>query len=129
MSGWTNEELSAVGDAEELRIASRRADDTWRKPTIIWVVRTNDELFVRSVNGPAAAWYRGVEDQAGTRIWAGGVEADVDVVRADEGAEDAIDEAYRAKYGRRYPGPTRSITSALARSTTVKLGRRCNAPS
>ena len=53
MSGWTSEQLSAVGDAEELRIAGRRADGTLRKSTIIWAVRATDDLFVRSVNGPS----------------------------------------------------------------------------
>jgi hypothetical protein len=119
MSGWTSEQLAAVGDAVELRIAGRRADGTLRKPTIIWAVRTGDDVFARSVNGPTATWFRGVEKTAEARIWAGGVEADVDVIRAED-EEDAIDAAYWAKYGR-YAGPTQSITSSLARSTTLKL--------
>ena len=39
MSGWTTDELRAIGDAEELRIASRRLDGSLRKAIIIWVVR------------------------------------------------------------------------------------------
>ena len=61
MATWTSAELNKIGNAEELLIASLRADDTLRKPVIIWVVRLGDELYVRSVNGRNAAWFRGVQ--------------------------------------------------------------------
>jgi hypothetical protein len=51
MSPWTNDELKKIGNAEELLIASLRTDGTLRKPRIIWVVRVDDDLYVRSVNG------------------------------------------------------------------------------
>jgi hypothetical protein len=51
MSTWTNDELKKIGTAEELQIASLRADGTLRKLVIIWVVRFGDDLYVRSVNG------------------------------------------------------------------------------
>ena len=51
MTAWTSDELNKIGNAEELQIAALRADDTLRKPVIIWVVRLGDDLYVRSVNG------------------------------------------------------------------------------
>jgi Uncharacterized protein conserved in bacteria (DUF2255) len=51
MHGWTSEELSKIGTAEELRIRSLRRDGTLRSPTIIWVVRHGEDLYVRPVNG------------------------------------------------------------------------------
>ena len=49
MSTWTSHELSKIGNAEELQIASLRTDGILRKPVIIWVVRVGDDLYVRSV--------------------------------------------------------------------------------
>jgi hypothetical protein len=44
MSGWTSEELSKIGTADELRISSLRRDGTLRSPTTIWVVRHGEDL-------------------------------------------------------------------------------------
>jgi hypothetical protein len=46
MTAWTSEELTRIGTAEELQIASLRSDGTLRKPVIIWVVRLGDNLYV-----------------------------------------------------------------------------------
>ena len=62
MTAWTNDELTKIGFAEELQIASLRSDGTLRKPVTIWVVRLGDELYVRSVNGRTAGWFRGTLD-------------------------------------------------------------------
>jgi hypothetical protein len=101
VSAWTSDELDAVGGADELLLASARPDGTLRKPVTIWVVRVGDGLYVRSVFGRGSRWFRGVQDRHEGRISAGGVAKDVDFVEAGE-PKDAIDEAYRAKYGH-YP--------------------------
>src|SRR5881409_2722702 len=101
MTGWTSDELTKIGAADELEIASLRRDDTLRDPTTIWVVRLGDDLYVRSVNGRTAAWFRGTQVHHEGRISAGGVEMDVTFVDADRGLDDEIDAAYRTKY-RRY---------------------------
>jgi hypothetical protein len=56
---WTPEELAAIDAAHEIKIAGRRRDGTLRRPVTIWLVRVGDDLYVRSVNGADAAWYRG----------------------------------------------------------------------
>ena len=61
MNGWTSEELSKIGTAEELRIRSLRRDGTLRSPTIIWVVRQGEDLYVRPVNGRTSGWFRGTQ--------------------------------------------------------------------
>jgi hypothetical protein len=55
MSAWTSDELTRIGDADELELASLRGDGRLRRPVTIWVVRYGDDLYVRSVNGPTAA--------------------------------------------------------------------------
>ena len=61
MTTWTSDELNKIEAAEELRIASVRHDGTLTNPVTIWVVRVGDDLYVRSVNGPTAGWYRGTQ--------------------------------------------------------------------
>jgi hypothetical protein len=55
MTTWTSDELTKIGTADELEIASLRRDGTLRNSVTIWVVRHGDDLYVRSVNGPTAA--------------------------------------------------------------------------
>jgi hypothetical protein len=67
----------------------------------IWVVRVDDDLYVRSVNGRTSDWFRRTQRRHEGRIRAGGVEMDVMFVEADADLEDRIEGAYRQKY-RRY---------------------------
>jgi hypothetical protein len=121
MTTWTSDELTKIGAAEELQIASVRRDGTLRNPVIVWVVRHGDDLYVRSVNGPTAAWFRGTQTRHEGRVWAGGVEKDVTFVKeTDPGINDEIDAAYRTKY-RRYPSIVPHIVIPEARSATLKL--------
>jgi hypothetical protein len=120
MTGWTDDELQRVAAAEELAVASLRADGTLRRPRTIWVVRVNDDLVVRSVNGPDAAWYLGTRDQKSGRITAGGVERDVAFVDVED-LDDRVDVAYRTKYARYAAAILDRITSPEARATTIRL--------
>lgn len=55
MATWTQEELTRIGDAEELDIAARRPDGSLRPFVTIWVVRGGDDLYYgqsRAVKGP-----------------------------------------------------------------------------
>ncbi len=121
MTAWTSDELNKIGTAEELQIASLRRDGTLRNPVTIWVVRLGDDLYVRSVNGRTAAWFRGARVRHEGRIQAGGVEKDVSFVDADPDLNDQIDAAYRTKYRRYAASIIRSIVSPEARSATIKL--------
>ena len=121
MTGWTSDQLSKIEAADELEIASFRRDDTLRNPTTIWVVRLGDHLFVRSVNGRTAAWFRGTQVRHDGRISSGGVERDVTFVDADHDIDDRIDDAYRTKYGRYALNIVGSVLTPEARSATIEL--------
>jgi len=118
MTDWTDDELDRIGRADELRVAGRRSDGTLRRLVIIWQVRVDDSVYIRSVNGPDAAWFRGTQVLGEGRIESGGVAKDV-VFTRDDSVDDRIDEAYRRKYGS--GSAVRSITSALASSTTLRV--------
>jgi hypothetical protein len=121
MTQWARDDLTRIGSAEELQIASLRRDGTLRKPVTVWVVPHDDSLYVRSVNGPSAAWFRATQDRHEGRIRAGGVEKDVTFEDAYHDIDDEVDAAYRTKY-RRYAGRIlNSVLTPEARSTTIKL--------
>lgn len=124
MTDWTADELARIGDSEELEIATARSDDSFRKPTTIWVVRLDDDVFVRSVNGPTSAWFRGAQDQHRARISAGGIERQVDLIDADHDLDDRIDSVYRTKYSQYAENILDAITSSKASSTTLGLTPR-----
>ncbi|MGA2111285.1 MAG: DUF2255 family protein [Anaerolineales bacterium] len=121
MIAWTSDELTKIGTAEELGIASLRRDGTLRNPVTIWVVRHGDDLYVRSVNGRNGAWFRGTQVCHEGHIQAGGVDIDVTFVDADPGINDQIDAAYRTKYRRYAASIISHIVSPEACSATIKL--------
>ena len=120
MSEWTHDELSRIGAAEELEIATRRRDGTMRNSVTIWVVRLGDDLYVRSVNGRTSSWFRGAQASHEAHIEAAGVGKDVLLVETDD-LNDEIDAAYRTKYGRYAESIVGSIVSPEARAATLKL--------
>jgi hypothetical protein len=122
MTTWTSDELNKIGKAEELQIASLRRDGTLRKPLPIWVVRVGDDLYVRSMNGRTAAWFRGVQTRHEGHIRAGGVDKDVSFVEeSDSEVNDQINAAYRTKYGRYAASIINHMVSPEVRSATIKL--------
>jgi hypothetical protein len=125
MTGWTSEELDRIGTAQELQVASLRADGTLRQPVPIWVIREGDDLYVRSWRGRSGTWYRGVQERHQGHIRAGGVDKDVDFVAVDdEELNQRIDAAYRAKYGRYGSSYVDPMTSGETRTTTLRLEAR-----
>ena len=51
------DDVAAIAAAEEIRIETSAPDGTIHR-TIIWIVAHEGEVYVRSVNGPEARWYR-----------------------------------------------------------------------
>lgn len=121
MTVWSSAELSRIAEADELEIASLRHDGTLRNPTTIWVARLGDGLYVRSVNGRTAAWFRGTQVRREGRVRSGGVEKDVTFVDADDDLNERIDDAYRSKYHGYAPSIVGSVLTPEARSATIEL--------
>ena len=120
MTAWTNDELTRIASADELQIAPRRRDGTLRNPRTIWVVRHDDDLYIRSVNGRTSAWFRGAQVRHEAHIRAGGVDKDVRLVEVDDLNEE-IDAAYRTKYRRYAANIIDTIVSPQARAATLRL--------
>jgi len=120
MATWTSDELDGIDAAHELTLASVRTDGSLRRPVTMWVVRSGEDVYVRSVDGRGSSWFRGAQTRHQARIRTGGAEKDVTLVETDEAGEE-IDAAYQTKYGPRYPTIVPSIVAPRARAATLKL--------
>jgi hypothetical protein len=121
MAAWTREELERIGAAEELELASLRRDGTMRPYVTMWVVRTGDDLHVRSAYGPDNPWFRRAKASGAGRIRAGGLERDVTFAEPAPGVHAAIDTAYHSKYDRYGPRIVGSVVGPDAEAVTIKL--------
>jgi hypothetical protein len=121
VTAWKSDELAKIGAAEEVQIAPLRRDGTPPKPVTVWLVRSGDDLYVRSVKGRSGHWFRGTQERHEGRLRASGVQRDITFVDAAHDNNDAVDAAYQAKY-RRYAGSIlNSVLTPEARATTLKL--------
>jgi len=82
----------------------------------------SDDLYIRSVNGRASAWFRAVQTRREGHIRAGGVDKDVTLVEEpDPAINGQIDAAYASKYRRYAASIISHINGSEARSATIKL--------
>jgi hypothetical protein len=121
MVAWSNDELQKIGAAEELRLASLRSDGTLRPYVTMWVVRADDELYVRSAYGANNPWFRRAKASGAGRIWAGCLERDVTFAEPDPGVHAAIDVTYHSKYDRYGPRIVGSVVGPEAEPVTIRL--------
>ena len=92
------------------------ATPTKRLP--IWSVVVDDEAYVRSYRGERGAWYRRAVREG--RLEIEGIEARVEPERDPE-LNERISDAFRAKYGKRSPGPTAAMVTPEVVATTLRL--------
>jgi hypothetical protein len=122
MSAWTSDQLEKIGRADELEIAPLQRDGTQRTPVTIWVVRLDDDLYIRSYRGRGGSWFRAAQMRHEGLIRAGGIEKDVTFVEeTDLSINDQIDAVYRNKYGGYSAQYVDAMVAAEARATTIKL--------
>ncbi len=119
---WTADELTRVGEADELQVSSSRADGTLRPYVTIWVVRVGDDIYIRSAYGSENPWFVRAKASGTGRIRAGGVEKAVRFEQPDPGVSAAdIDAAYHAKYDRYGPKIVGTVVGPKAAENTFHL--------
>jgi hypothetical protein len=118
---WTDDERVTMDGMDELAIASIRPDGSLRPFVTIWFVRVGDEVYVRSAYGYDNPWFRRALTAGEGRIRVGALERDVtfEVPASDVG--DAVTEAFNAKYGRYGKGIVKTVVSAEAVRSTLRL--------
>ena len=91
-------DLTAIAQAEEVRIETHGADGTTHR-TIIWIVEHDGELYIRSVNGPSARWYREATADTSVALLVGDRRYEAQLVPATDPASiDACSAGLKAKY-------------------------------
>jgi hypothetical protein len=121
MAAWTADELAKIGKATELRIASRRSDGSLRPYVTIWVVRSGDDVYVRSAYGHENGWFQRALTSGEGRIRAGGVERDVAFEEPGVVVDADLTAAYHAKYDRYGPTIVGTVVSPEAARSTLRL--------
>jgi len=127
VSAWSQDDLERLGAAGEAEVSSMRRDGSLSRTRTVWIVRVDDQLYLRSVNGPDGAWYRLTRASRQGRIEARGVVRDVTWVDVHAAGQPDVDPAVDAEYARKYQGATSAIahiTSPLARVTTMRVEPR-----
>jgi hypothetical protein len=127
VSAWSQDDLDRLGGAGEVEVSSVRRDGSLSRTRTVWIVRVGDQLYLRSVNGPDAAWYHLTRAFHQGRIQARGVARDVTWIDVDAAGQPDVDPAVDAEYARKYQGSTAAIariTSPPARATTMRVEPR-----
>ena len=114
-----SEQRDRLAAAAEIDVSPRRADGTLAAYTTIWIVAVDGDLYVRSYRGPQGSWYRMARRTGRGRIRATGYEVEVTFADATDISPDAVDDAYRGKYGR---SPyVDAMVARETRATTLKV--------
>ena len=116
-----SDDLDRVDAAHELEIAVRRPDGTLRRWTSVWVVRVGDQVYVRSWYRRDTGWFGQAVTLRQARVRVPGLAEDVtvtDVGDVDQDVREAVDAAYRDKYGEHGAA---SMTTPEAAATTLRL--------
>lgn len=121
MNAWSDNDLTAIGNAEELHIAPQLADGSQDAALPIWAVRVGDDLYVRAYRGTAGRWYRHLMSTGRAAISAGGVEVEATFIADDDAPTAAIDAAYRAKYSQYAESIVGPMVQLTAQSATLRL--------
>lgn len=123
MAAWPTDELAKIAAADDLHVSPFRDDGkTYGTPTWIWSVVVDGALYARAYNGRKSRWHAAALRERAGRVSVAGMTKDVTFEPVEGAVNDAIDQAYRAKYrGSPYLA---SIIGARARAATVKIAPR-----
>jgi hypothetical protein len=112
-------------DAETLRLLDTTDEvdiETRRGRRTIWIVVDGDTPYIRSVRGPAGAWYRAVGRQPEAQLHIDGRTLAIRVVPVEDPSEVArVSAAIDRKYRARWPGPTDAMLRPEVLGTTLRV--------
>ena len=112
-------DLAALAAAKEIKIETQSASGSIHR-TIIWVAERDGAIYVRSVDGPDARWYREATSGRPVAIQVGDRRLPVRVERAaDQVSIDACSAGYQAKYRKSYSLQSMLMDHTLP--TTLRL--------
>jgi hypothetical protein len=120
-SAWTDDELRRIGEADEVQITSYRRDGSLRPYVIIWAVRHDDAVYIRSAYGPDNGWFRRAKASGTGRIRTGGIERDVTFQVPEPDVHPLLDAAYHEKYDHHGARIVNTVVGPDVTETTFRL--------
>jgi hypothetical protein len=112
-------DLAALVAAKEIKIETQSATGNVHR-TIIWVAERDGTVYIRSVDGPDARWYREATSGRPVAIHVDGRRLPVRVEAApDASSVEACSEGLRAKYRRSYSLESMLVDKVLP--TTLRV--------
>ena len=122
MAKKTEDLLWKLAESDEVDIETRRDAKSPLHRVTIWIVPTEDGVYVRSYKGKKGRWYQ--EALANPQVTVG-----VGRRKATARAEPehnprvtrAVNAAYRKKYGERWPDDTQAMLKRSILPTTLRL--------
>lgn len=114
--------LWKIAESDEVEIETRRDPKSPLHRVTIWIVPTEDGVYVRSYKGKRGRWYQETltNPLVTIRLGRGKVNARAEpehnpiVIRA-------VNVAYRKKYGERWPDETQAMLKRSLLPTTLRL--------
>lgn len=95
---FSPEDLAEIEAAEEVRVETQKPDGPVHR-TIVWIVVDDDDVFVRSVRGPAGRWFQEAEANPAIAIHVNGRRLPATAIPAtDPDSIDRCSNAFRRKY-------------------------------
>lgn len=114
--------LWKIAESDEVEIETRRDARSPVHRTTVWIVPTEDGVFIRSYKGKRGRWYQ--EALANPRVIIRVGRRKV-AARAkpehDPKVNRAVNAAYREKYGERWPEETDAMLRRSVVPTTLRL--------
>ena len=116
------ETLQLLDEIDEIHIETRRDALVPAQCTIIWGVTVDGAVFVRSVRSERGRWYREASANPSAALHVDNRRIPVRAVAVSgDPTVGAVSAAYRRKYERRAPGPTRAMLRPATLPTTLRL--------
>lgn len=114
--------LWKVAESDEIDIETQRDAKSPLHRTTIWIVPTKDGVYVRSVKGKKGRWYQEAiaNPRVTVRVGRRKVPAQVEPERNSSVIREVTD-AYREKYGERWPDDTKPMLAPSVLPTTLRL--------
>lgn len=122
MASTADDLLWKLAESDEIDIETRRDSKSPLHRTTIWIVPTENGVYVRSVKGKKGRWYQEAVANPHVTIRVG--ERKVAVRAEPEPSAAVISEvsaAYRQKYGERWPSETEPMLRPSVLPTTLRL--------
>lgn len=114
--------LWKVAESDEIDIETQRDAKSPLHRTTIWIVPTEDGVYVRSVKGKKGRWYQEAiaNPRVTVRVGRRKVPARVEPERNSSVIREVTD-AYLEKYGERWPDETKPMLAPSVLPTTLRL--------